>query len=287
MDQPITVKDASEKFQEYLKKRKKSVSTILAYSHDVDQMRSFLEKKGVNVINAVTESLLEELKTDFAKNGYTPKSISRKVNALKSFFRFLKRENLIEYDPAASLSHPKFTNKPLRILTKLEYRALRDACRGDVRISAVVELMLQTGMKIGEVSNLTLKDIKDNEVKIRPYESHPGRTVPLNKSAKEALQRYLAERPKSKTNRLFVTRTGQPLLSRNIRTIIERYFQEVGIKNARVNDLRHTWAYYRLLAGTPITTVAEIAGHRRLTTTEKYLKIIEEKKEKPIKLEEL
>ncbi|MGB9637289.1 MAG: tyrosine-type recombinase/integrase [Microgenomates group bacterium] len=287
MGQLITVKEAAEKFQEHLKKRKNAIATILAYSRDIGQMESFLKKKGVSVINAVTEPLLEELKTDFEKKGYSPKSVSRKINALKSFFRFLKEENLLEYNPAATLAHPKATNKPLRILTRLEYRALRDACRGNIRISAIVELMLQTGMKIGEISNLTLKDIKNDEIDIRPFESRPGRIVPLNKSAKEALQRYLAERPKCKTNFLFVTRTGKPLLVRNIRATVEKYLQEVGIKNVKLTDLRHTWAYYRLLAGTPITTVAKIAGHKRLTTTEKYLRLIEEKKEKPIKLEEL
>lgn len=280
-------KDASIEFTQFLKNQKRASATILAYGNDITQLISFLTVKGVTAITAVNSSLLEEFKADLEKRGYTAKSISRKINSLKTFFRFLKTEKVLENDPAASVSHPRYEVKPPRILSKLEYRALRDACRSDRRISAIVELMLQTGVRIGEIANLKLEDYKGSEIYIKPFESHDGRTIPLNKAAKEALERYLGDRPKVKEKAVFVTKTGHPFLIRNIRSSIERYFEIAGIKDAKVNDLRHTWVYHHLAAGTPLVTISKLAGHKRLSTTEKYLKLISNKKESSLKLEEL
>ena len=283
----VSLKEASEKFTEYLKNQKKASATILAYGNDIIQLTKFLSDKGITVISAVNQAFLEEFKMDLENKGYTAKSISRKINSLKTFFRFLKTGGVMDSDPAASVSHPKYEIKPPRVLSKLEYRALRDACRNDTRISAIVELMLQTGIRIGEVANLKMEDYKDNEIYIRPFESHGGRSIPLNKAAKESLERYLKERAKVKEKTIFITKTGRPFLIRNIRSSIERYFELADIKGAKVNDLRHTWVYHHLAAGTPLVTISKLAGHKRLSTTEKYLKLIGEKKEGTIKLEEL
>lgn len=283
----ISLKEASAKFAEFLKNHRRASATILAYGNDIAQLIRFLEGKGVTVVTAVTSDLLDEFKSDLGKNSYTPKSVSRKINSIKTFFKFLKSEGLIEADPAIMVTHPKYEIKPPRILSKLEYRALRDACRGDLRVSAIVELMLQTGVRIGEVANLTLDDYHETEIYIKPFESHEGRMIPLNKAAKEALDKYLSERPKVKERAIFITKTGRSFLIRNIRSAIERYFEIAGIKGAKVNDLRHTWIFHHLAAGTPLVTVSRLAGHKRLSTTEKYLKLLGEKKEGIVKLEEL
>ncbi len=287
MNGSISLQEASEKFTEFLRNQKRASATILAYGNDITQLAKFISAKGITAANAVNQGLLEDFKTDLGSKGYTAKSISRKINSIKTFFRFLKTGGLVETDPAASVAHPKYEIKPPRILSKLEYRALRDSCRSDARISAIVELMLQTGVRIGEVANLKVEDYKDNEIFIRPFESHEGRNIPLNKAAKEALERYLKERPAVKEKSIFVTKTGHPFLIRNIRSSIERYFDLAGIKGAKVNDLRHTWVFHHLAAGTPLVTISKLAGHKRLSTTEKYLKLIGEKKEGAIKLEEL
>jgi site-specific recombinase XerD len=288
MNSIISTKDASEKFTEFLKNQKRASATILAYSNDIAQLTKFLEEKGITAITAVSQELLDEFKVSLETKGYTAKSVSRKINSIKTFFRFLKTEGIIETDPAVSVAHPKYEVKPPRVLSKLEYRALRDACRGDARISAIVELMLQTGIRIGEVANLCMEDYKGDEIYIRPFESHEDRAIPLNKAAKEALEKYLKERPAVREKAIFVTKTGRPFLIRNIRSSIERYFDIAGIKEAKVNDLRHTWVYHHLATGTPLVTISKLAGHKRLSTTEKYLKLIgENKKEGTVKLEEL
>lgn len=287
MANQTTLSEAHDNFISTLKGQKRASATILAYGNDIVQLIKFLGNKGVTVITAVNQDLLEEYKENLTKGGYTAKSVSRKINSIKTFFRFLKSKGSVATDPAASVSHPKYEVKPPRILSKLEYRALRDACRSDARISAIVELMLQTGVRIGEVANLSLDDIKDSEIYIKAYESHEARRIPLNKAARESIKRYLQERPKEKEKAVFITKTGRPFLIRNIRSSIERFFEVAGIKDAKVNDLRHTWVFHHLAAGTPLTTISKLAGHKRLSTTEKYLKLIGEKKEGSIKLEEL
>jgi len=278
---------AHQKFVDDLKKKGRSVSTILAYNNDTKQLVNFLARKKISQSGLVTAELIEEFKKLLFEEGYTAKSVSRKLNSIKTFFRFLKNNKAIKADPAESVAHPKFETKPPRILSKMEYRALRDAARDNPRMSAIIELLLQTGIKIGELGRLEMDNISEKEIKIKAYESHEGRSVPLNKPARKALERYLEIRPATRTKAVFVTRPGRPFLVRNIRTAIDRYFRLGGIKNAKVNSLRHTFIAHQLASGASVTLVQKLVGHKRLSTTEKYLDLVEKKEEETVKLEEL
>lgn len=156
---------------------------------------------------------------------------------------------------------------------------------------AIVELLLQTGLRIGELAGIQLQDInlEKSGLKIRAYESHDARRVPLNKTAKEAIETYVKERPKTKNTTLFITKTGNPFLIRNIRTAVNRYFRIAGVENAKVNDLRHTFIVEQLKAGVPIVELSHMVGHKRLSTTEKYLEFLNGSKSEPkkIKISEL
>jgi integrase/recombinase XerC len=284
----LDLKTSHTQFTEYLESRRRARATIVAYGKDIEQVITFLANMGKKTITEVTRDELEAFLKKLASDSYTPKSISRKINSIKTFFRFLKASGAVSMDPAIEIEHPKYEVKPPRILSKIEYRALRDACRGDIRIYAIVELFLQTGIRIGELAALTLSDIKGTELFIAAQEGHAQRTVPLNKAAKEALDRYLAVRsPNAASKALFVTKTGRALLIRNIRTAIDRYFRIAGIEGAKVNDLRHTFIAHHLMAGTSITTLSKLVGHKRLSTTERYLELVKDKTTDTVKLEEL
>ncbi|MDD5147410.1 MAG: tyrosine-type recombinase/integrase [Candidatus Daviesbacteria bacterium] len=286
----VSLHDAHQQFIDHLKGRSRASATILAYGKDIDQLVSFLENIGKTDPNQVETTDLQAFMQKLADEHYTAKSISRKTNSTKTFFKFLKSSNLINSDPTTALEHPKFENKPPRILTKLEYRSLRDAARSDTRISAVIELLLQTGIRIGELAKLRVEDIDLNNLTLHvpPFEDTRERMIPLNKSAAEAVKSYLPIRAKTPNHALFVTKTGRPLLIRNIRTAIDRYFRIAGIKDAKLNDLRHTWVTFQLQAGVPMTLVSKLAGHKRLSTTEKYLQFIQgPTAEGKVKLEEL
>ncbi|MBI2405214.1 tyrosine-type recombinase/integrase [Candidatus Gottesmanbacteria bacterium] len=288
MATPLDLKTAHRQFTEYLETRRRAAATIIAYSKDIEQLTTFLANMGKKDITEVVHDEVDAFLKKLASDKYTPKSISRKINSIKTFFRFLKSSGAITMDPAIEIEHPKYETKPPRILSKVEYRALRDSCRGDIRTHAIVELFLQTGVRIGELTNLTIEDIKETELHIASQEGHAERTIPMNKAAREALNQYLAIRGTNGTsNALFITKTGKPLLIRNIRTAIDRYFRIAGIEGAKVNDLRHTFIAHHLMAGTPITTLSKLVGHKRLSTTEKYLELVKGKQETGVKLEEL
>jgi site-specific recombinase XerD len=287
------VHNAHGKFIDHLKKQGRSSATVLAYGKDIEQLKDFLDQLNKTSVQEITTKDLQAFMAKLQKEGYTPKSISRKTNSTKTFFRFLKINDYISDDPATLLEHPKFEMKPPRILSKTEYRALRDAARGDLRMSAIIELLLQTGIRIGELARLHLADVKFSsgsklgEVHVPAGESYPERTVPLNHAAEVSLKKYLEIRPESKNETLFITKTGNPLLVRNIRTAIDRYFKLAGIRDAKVNDLRHTFVAHHLMAGTSLVLVSKLAGHKRLATTEKYLNLIQGRMEEPIKIGEL
>ncbi len=151
---------AREKFINHLKNQNRAHATILAYGKDTEQLTTFLQLKEINEVASVTTPLIEEFKKYLLEQKYTPKSTARKLNALKTFFRFLIDEGLISQNPVAKVSQPKYEISPPRILSPMEYRSLRDAARGDSRMGAIIEMLLQTGIRIGELSRLKLEDIK-------------------------------------------------------------------------------------------------------------------------------
>jgi len=101
------------------------------------------------------------------------------------------------------------------------------------------------------------------------------------------LDKWLEFRPKTKVKNIFVTKTGKPFLIRNIRTIINRYFREAEIKETTINDLRHTFIAHQLASGASLVLIQKLVGHKRLSTTEKYLSLINQSPEAKVKLEEL
>ena len=287
----VKLDEAHKNFIEHLKSLGRSRSTVVAYEKDTAQLIDFLYKSGVNEVGGVEIIHLEGFMTNLADKDYTKKSISRKTNSTKTFFRFLMDAGHAIVNVADQLKHPKVETKAPRILSRLEYGALRDAAKEDVRTFAIVEVLLQTGIRISELANIKLEDIEFDEtesgksgsgaqikgnLKIPELSSHKSREVPLNKAAVDAIKKYLAERPNiEKAKYLFITKTGNPLLVRNIRATITRFFKEAGIENAKVNDLRHTFVAHHLAHGANLLKVSKIAGHKRISTTERYLEHIE------------
>ena len=283
----VRLKDAHEEFKNFLKQNKKSTSTVVAYGKDIAQLVAFLEDLQKNHVHEVSKEDIEAFLAKLTSEGYTPKSVSRKINSTRTFYRFLKVNEYITDDPSLLVSHPKYQLAPPRILTPTEYRALRDAARNDARMSAVIELLLQTGIRIGELANLRLSDINKDNLHIAPFEKHEERTVPLNKRAQEALNKYMSIRPKVTDDHLFVTKSSKPFLIRNIRTAVERYFRLAEIKNAKVNDLRHTFVAHHLKHGVSLVVLSKALGHKRLSTTERYLQYVPERGKESSVLTEL
>ncbi len=285
-----TLRDYHIIFLEELKRKKKAASTLLAYGKDVEQLIDELEKASLIEPLRIEQQHIENFTKDLSEKRYTEKSIVRKINSIKAFFVFLRDMGVVEKNPVAQVEKPKYEITAPRILTKIEYRALRDACRADRRISAIVEVLLQTGMRISELATLNIDDLDlvKRTVIVRNPENNTWRLIPLNNAAVRALQDYLGLRPKTREKTVFVTKTCKPFLVRNIRASIDRYFKFAGIQGAKVNDLRHTFIVEQLAAGTPLVHVTQLVGHRRVTTTEKYLQFLDKHVDtSTIRIEEL
>ena len=270
----IVFNDYLDKFIADLQEKGKSRYTIIAYKKDIEQFLGFLAKKQIVAITDVKKEVIAEFIAELLNTSYTKKSASRKLNSIRTFYRFLKEQAIVTINPALDVAHPRFENSRPRVLSKLEYRALRDFAREDKRTYALIELFLQTGLRIGELANLRVPDMTDNELLVRAYGKNVERRIPLNKLVVKAVKDYLAVRPESKEDHIFITKNNKPLLIRNIRNIVDRCFREVGIEKVKVNDLRNTFIAHQLSAGVPLAYVSKVVGHKRLSSTEQFLDLI-------------
>lgn len=289
--------DLIEKFIEYLKTGGKSNSTLIAYNKDIQQVQEYLANKGKSDIAYIKIEDLKEF-LGYIKNdkGFNLKTVSRKINSIRTFFKYLRENGYVSVqdDPSLKLTHPKIEQKLPRILNKVEYRALRDASRIDVRLYTMVELLLQTGMRIGELQRLATDDIRvtplgHRYLHIQTFGSHSMRNIPLNETAYQSIQDYLRIRPKvdPAVKNIFLTKNGNPIPIRNMRSAIKRAFSRAGIKDATVNDVRNTFIAHHLSNGVNVLTVAKIVGHKRISTTEKYLEVVKATEEGKDGLKEL
>ena len=287
------MQEVINKFIEELKSSGKSIHTIIAYKKDIEQLLEYFSKNGVKDFREITEDKLREyFKSTSQNNSLSVKTVSRKLNSTRTFFKYLENSNIIKENPASSISHLKIEMNSPRILSEIEYRALRDTARSDARTFIIIELLLQTGIRIGELCRIKIMDIhldpKNPTLEITSYASNPERVIPLNQSAVKVLQQYLEIRPKNaKTEELFITKNGNPLLVRNVRSTIDNMFMKSGIEKAKVNDLRNTFIAHHLSKGTNIFQLSQIIGHKRISTTEKYIGKIKMGTEKLMQLSEL
>lgn len=277
----IKLEIAHKNFIDQLKTDGKSDSTLVAYKKDIEQLNKHLSEKGVNLVSEISLEHLEDFMKKLSGEDYTPKSISRKTNATRTYIKYLHIKGHITEDISTQLKHPKLDIKAPRILSKMEYRALRDAARDDLRSYTMIEVLLQAGLTISELAEIKIEHIElKNETGslfIPKKNNKEARNVPLNKAVIESISKYInEERPKIENAiHLFVTKTGKALLIRNIRSTIDRYFKLAGVEKAKVNDLRHTFVAHHLANGVSILHLSKIAGHKRVSTTERYLQYIE------------
>lgn len=271
------IKKAQKSFIENIRDAGKSSSTILAYDKDLDQLISYLLTKGKTFVDEVTPEHLTDFIEDIEKTyQLKQKSISRKINSIKSFYKYLITSGLVDKNASTVLTHPKLEPKDPKIMSKVEYMALREVARRDFKLYTMVEVLLQTGVRISELSGMEIShlDLGDQATLFIPKrESQKERVIPLNKRIKETLVKYVNER-QAGSDFLFATKSGKPILIRNIRASMERLFKRAGLEEVTVNDMRHTFTAHQLMAGTSLNTVCRVAGHKTITTTQKYLKYL-------------
>ncbi len=268
-------------FINYLKRRGKAKSTLIAYQNDIKQLaESNLNKSLVEFSEADIKHGLSFLQTTYSLSA---KTISRKLNSVRTFYRFLEEKKIVKENPTTKITHPKFRIKKQRFLSKQEYLALREVSRENPKIYMIIEFLLQTGIRIGELSRIKVKDLsltkQEPNVYIEKFASNPERKVPLNSKLVIELKDYLTRIKPSKkpTAPLFSTKTGRGIEIRNIRGSIDRFIVKAKIKNACVNDIRNTFIVVQLNNGIGISRLANLVGHKNIATTTRYVDLLSKK----------
>lgn len=271
MSQPLI-----HEFITHLTNKGKSSSTLIAYRKDLEQLFIVLNKQVHHLAEADLKDALAELKV---KHSFTPKTLSRKLNSFRTFFKYLQEEGHVNQNIASNIAHPKVSTKAPRILSQSEVLALREVSRSTLRLFTMVEVLMQTGVRIGELSRLQIQDIEldlhGGQLDIRAFSNTPGRKVNLNQRVREVIMDYLNSYDDARPELpLFCTRAGKALIIRNIRATIDKAMKKAGIENACVNDLRNTFIAVQLTQGVPIDVVSEAVGHQNKATTQKYIDLL-------------
>ena len=254
-------------FLDYLKKEKNySVHTIRAYRADLRLFFEFLDDQKQN---RVDNTVISQYLTFLYKYGLDPRSVSRKLSTLKSFFKTLKKIWSIRENPAALVRTPK-TKKHLPGFLTLPQVEVGLAIE-DKRDRAILEVLYSCGLRAAELVGMNLTDIDLNreEIKVRG-KGRKERIVPIGKAAQNAVESYLRERS-SAASALFVNYRGNRLTTRSLQRIVRKHLLKVAqAQGTNPHILRHTFATHLLERGADLRAVQELLGHASLSTVQIY-----------------
>jgi site-specific recombinase XerD len=224
----------------------------------------YLEAQDVRTVEAVTRSHLQGFLAHLDQFPLMTATRRRKASALRSFFRFLDETGARAGDPADELVPPEVDDRRVRYLTEDEYQRLRYAARHDLRDAAMIEVLLQTGMRLSDLAGLHLSDLTlapDRLCTARVGSGRHRRIVRLNTKAFETLRGYLRIRPADAGDDLvFQTKFRHGIGARAIEDVVNKYLRAAGIEDASVHDLRHTYAVHSLKRGVELEVVRDMLG---------------------------
>ena len=265
-----------KKFEEYLDVEKNySEHTLRSYHSDLVGLSSFLDGKSPSEINYMDlRRFLAELK----QNGSAKRTVVRKLGAIRSFFRFLVKENIIASNPANSLFTPKLDKVLPKFLDITQTANLINAVNIDsslgLRDKAVLEVLYSTGARVSELVGLNIDrvDLIAGAIKVRG-KGKKERLAMLGKEASYSLRRYLDSRGaiiKDK-NAVFLNKNGTRLTDRSVRRIVNKYVKKCSIEQKiSPHSIRHSFATHLLDNGADLRSVQELLGHKNLSTTQIY-----------------
>jgi site-specific recombinase XerD len=282
----LTLQTALDEFRAiYMPARNYSTRTREEYQSDMKDLAGFLEGRHISTWQAVSLRDLQSFMAELDRRGLEPSSRNRKTYTIKTFFAYLHQAGHTRHNVARELIPPTIPHKERRFLSEEEYQAILAAAHSS-RDRAILEVFLQTGLRLCELVNLTLDDLelpkritKDPEnvgfLHIRRKRGKEA-NLPLNWKVCEALAAWLKERPANNEQRgasdaLFVSKFKKALTPRSTRYLVEKYLKRAGITGASVHTLRHTMATHYLAKGGDLKSVQEMLGHESLETTQIYL----------------
>jgi len=267
-----------------------SRNTLEAYRGDLLQYGRFLEKRETQAVAARGADVADFLAALAGSGGRSasPATIHRKAACLRSFYRHLRREGVLDTDPTASLTAPRRGHKLPQVLTRGEVTRLLEGARGtqptDLRDRALLELMYASGLRASEAIGLEVGSVDIEEQVLRARgKGSKERLVPVGHTAAEAVRRYLERgRPQLVGHRqethLFVNFRGGALTRQGLYKIVRRHAVSAGLEDRMSpHTLRHTFATHLLAGGCDLRSVQEMLGHADVATTQLYTHLSSER----------
>lgn len=283
-----------EMFIRYLQVEKNySNYTITHYKKDIVQFLSFTKQHSILGFAAVSYADVRLFLTELHSLSYAKKTIARKISSLRSLYKFLMREELVENNPFALTSIPK---KELRLPKFLYEEELSELFTiSDLttplgqRNQAIIELLYGTGIRVSECCNLKIDSIDFNsEVVLVMGKGRKERFVPIGSYALEALHNYiyngrmkLMEKQSLNDANLFLNYNGGNLTTRGVRKVLDEMVKLTASK-IRISPhvLRHTFATHLLNEGADLRSVQELLGHSHLSSTQGYTHVTKDRLKK-------
>lgn len=284
---------AAEAFFTYLEVEKDaSLLTIVNYRDDLLRFHEFLETRMPEVEWGKVRIL--DIRAYLAKlhdEGLARRTIARRVSALRSFYRYLRREGLVEANPFLKVRTPKLEKKLPVFLEEFEIDLLLrmpdlTTALGR-RDRAILEFLYSTGCRVSELVGLTLTRLDlGNRYAVLMGKGHKERLVPLGHPCEKALEAYLGESRRVLMEKyhvpphsyVFINSRGTPLTARSVRRILDKYVEMAALqKHISPHTIRHTFATHLLDHGADLRAVQELLGHASLSTTQIYTHVTAER----------
>jgi tyrosine recombinase XerC len=274
-------------FLDYLRvSRRLSPHTLKGYSEDLLQFHDFLTGESTSCVDwaDVDHRQVRAFLARLQEEGYARRSTARKLSAVRSFYRFLCRQGVVERNPTVGVTGPKLERRlPSHLLAPEIEAFLLAPDRNDpkgARDAAILECLYSSGMRVSELVALNLDDMPEYGDAVRVLgKGQKERLVFLGRAAREAVAEYLtlgrhrllAAGRAPDAEALFLNKNGTRLTDRSVRTIVHRYIQETALATqATPHTLRHSFATHLLENGADLRSVQELLGHASLATTQIY-----------------
>jgi integrase/recombinase XerC len=279
-------------FQKYLEnERAYSRYTVENYMNDIREYRDFLKTNDLGPVTAIKPNVTRYYLSHLNQKGYKPRSISRKMSSLRSFYKYMLKEHFIEANPFSEISSPKLDKMLPKLLYSEEIDQLFDSI--DVKEAvgkrdyALLELLYGTGIRVSEFCSLKISDIDfyNNSIIVMGKGSKE-RYLPIHESIRSALLDYLEfarndllkNAKEEPTDILFLNYRGGALTPRGVRVILNA-INEKAANNMHISPhmLRHSFATHLLDNGADLRSVQELLGHVNLSTTQIYTHVTTER----------
>ena len=266
-------------FISYISKKNYSVNTYTSYINDLYYFYIFIKKDLTKVTFEDIKDYLEHLNLKKEKTS----SIRRKISSLKSFYKFLYKNNYINKKdyPLTKIAYPKMEKKLPKFIYYNDLLEIINESSKDkdgVRDRIIIEMLYATGVRVSELINIKINDIDFNNRRIIVLgKGNKERIVYYGEYAEEVLKEYMKTHERKNHNYLFVNSRGGKLTDRGVRYIIDNIMSKLSIKtHVTPHVLRHTFATDMLNNGCDIKVVQELLGHSSLKATEIYTHVTNE-----------